>query len=428
MDYFSSLNAIGQQRYMDKLRLLDLSLANDPYNVANSINFVKDMSHWPPIEYGHIFCYFVARPGVYTRQQMLQWKQLDAYNYFTSGFVRTVEMWDLRNTSEGCSHVAAILFKVEAAIRNGYTAITSSSCQWNEVFTTKPNIGHQFETAQPFSQNQKMFFKGLKTIMPKSAILTQLQPLVSAPPPLTPAVKKLSDLIMNLRQPRYSTISKDELEIECDRIFREGLKTTQGEADYLEKCTKLQTQSVLWFSHRKGRITASKFSAVCHTSISSPSQSLVEGILKEQNSARRGIPALDWGLEKEPCAREEYRQEMKKTHVNFKIEQAGLFVNPLYPHLGASPDGLITRDPMVWDEIQPKLDLFYVKLNKCGSSIDNNDGCSLLFIIVSTGNLNLMYITPTCLLIILFTTIIPTCLLIILFNVFCNFQCLLKFR
>lgn len=96
-------------------------------------------------------------------------------------------------------------------------------------------------------------------------------------------------------------------------FFREGLKISQGEADYLEKCTKLQMQSALSFSHRKGRITASKFGAVCHTSILSPSQSLVEGILKEQNSGRRGIPVLDWGLKKEPCAREEYRQEMKKT-------------------------------------------------------------------------------------------------------------------
>ena len=66
---------------------------------------------------------------------------------------------------------------------------------------------------------------------------------------------------------------------------------------------------------------------------SSPSQSLVEGILKEKNSGRRGIPVLDWELEKEPCAHEEYRQEMKKTHVNFRIEQAGLFVNSLYPHI-----------------------------------------------------------------------------------------------
>ena len=30
---------------------------------------------------------------------------------------------------------------------------------------------------------------------------------------------------------------------------------------------------------------------------------LLKGFSKKQNSARRGIPALDWGLEKEPCAR-----------------------------------------------------------------------------------------------------------------------------
>ena len=40
----------------------------------------------------HSKSYFDDRPGVYTRQQMLQWKQLDTYNFFTSGFVCTVEM------------------------------------------------------------------------------------------------------------------------------------------------------------------------------------------------------------------------------------------------------------------------------------------------------------------------------------------------
>ena len=43
----------------------------------------------------------------------------------------------LYQLSEGCSHVAAILFKVEAATRNGYTAVTSSCCKWNEVFSSK---------------------------------------------------------------------------------------------------------------------------------------------------------------------------------------------------------------------------------------------------------------------------------------------------
>ena len=128
MDYFSSLNAIGQQRYMDKLRLLHLSLADDPCTVANLINFVKDMSHWPPIEYCHMFCYFVDRPGVYTRQQMLQWKQLDAYFYFTSGFVRTVEIWDLRNTSE-CVILKALLnpsMKTPVYANNAWVATKKS--------------------------------------------------------------------------------------------------------------------------------------------------------------------------------------------------------------------------------------------------------------------------------------------------------------
>ena len=42
------------------------------------------------IEYGHIFGYFISRPGVYTQEQLLSWKQLDAFNYFEAGYVRTV--------------------------------------------------------------------------------------------------------------------------------------------------------------------------------------------------------------------------------------------------------------------------------------------------------------------------------------------------
>ena len=38
---------------------------------------------------------------------------------------------------DGCSHVAASLSKVEPAVRNGYTAATSSLCQWNQIFTKK---------------------------------------------------------------------------------------------------------------------------------------------------------------------------------------------------------------------------------------------------------------------------------------------------
>ena len=57
------------------------------------------MSLWPPMEYPHIFCYFVEHPGVYMQQELMQWTSLKAYNYFENGHVRTVEIWPVDSTS-----------------------------------------------------------------------------------------------------------------------------------------------------------------------------------------------------------------------------------------------------------------------------------------------------------------------------------------
>ena len=38
---------------------------------------------------------------------------------------------------EGCSHVAAVMFKVECAVRLGHTSVTSQPCWWNDAFCKK---------------------------------------------------------------------------------------------------------------------------------------------------------------------------------------------------------------------------------------------------------------------------------------------------
>ena len=38
---------------------------------------------------------------------------------------------------EGCSHVAAIMFKVKCAVRLGNTSVTYQVCKWNDVFCNK---------------------------------------------------------------------------------------------------------------------------------------------------------------------------------------------------------------------------------------------------------------------------------------------------
>ena len=88
--HYESLEAKAKQRHGEKLSCVGLSIGDDPYLPINDCRFVNDMATWPWIEYGHIFGYFITQPGVYTQQQLLSWKQLDAFNFFQAGYVRTV--------------------------------------------------------------------------------------------------------------------------------------------------------------------------------------------------------------------------------------------------------------------------------------------------------------------------------------------------
>ena len=89
-EYYESLNSEDKVKYRNKLESVGLDIKDDPYCEENGDKFTTSMSIWPRVEYGHIFCYFIERPGVYTQEQLLSWKQLDSYNYFQSGYVREV--------------------------------------------------------------------------------------------------------------------------------------------------------------------------------------------------------------------------------------------------------------------------------------------------------------------------------------------------
>ena len=85
-NYLDSLDSTAKRRYIERLTILGLTEKDDPY--TNQDKFVDNMTMWPPVEYGHIWLYFyIKRPGVYTEEELLQWKDMKAYNYFQSGFV-----------------------------------------------------------------------------------------------------------------------------------------------------------------------------------------------------------------------------------------------------------------------------------------------------------------------------------------------------
>ena len=69
-NYLQSLDETGKSRYLEKLDLIGLSEEDDPYSPQNTAYFLDCMGSWPPVEFGHMFCYFIERPGIYTKQQL----------------------------------------------------------------------------------------------------------------------------------------------------------------------------------------------------------------------------------------------------------------------------------------------------------------------------------------------------------------------
>ena len=88
--YWQSLRSPERANYNRKLQCLyssgklsdvETAASLDPYNFSDS-DWCDDLSLWPPIEFGHIFCYLVDTPGEFTREKLLSYKSLEAYNYY----------------------------------------------------------------------------------------------------------------------------------------------------------------------------------------------------------------------------------------------------------------------------------------------------------------------------------------------------------
>ena len=140
----------------------------------------EELTGWPDLSFGDIYLYLIETPSQYDKKALKAYKSLAAYNYFVSGHVKKVWYHDVSADSpfcflkadvipsqrisekkcpwaclnktdgsvkcahcdcmaglgEACSHIAALLFKIEAAVKLGLTAASSTSkaCQWNATY------------------------------------------------------------------------------------------------------------------------------------------------------------------------------------------------------------------------------------------------------------------------------------------------------
>ena len=115
------------------------------------------------------------------------------------------------------------------------------------------------------------FFALLSTCKTKAAILSLVEPYASNYIP-----KSLDEnLPLCLSGMYYLVMNYSELLKVCETC---DVSVSQQQAKAVELNTKSQSKSPLWSSMRTGRITASRFKAVSHTSPASPSISLIMSI------------------------------------------------------------------------------------------------------------------------------------------------------
>ena len=176
--YFRSLDEVAKKRYQEKLAMLGHGGMKDPYVAINEVGLsiqCLEWQEWPCVEYPDIYNYFVASPSCYTKEQLRAYKSLDGYKYFVDGWVSNVVVWPvpenprvvvvcgrvkhsqrlslkplqpwvviekegmvvcahcdcMAGLGEACSHVASLLFLLEANThQKNSLSCTSQPCYW----------------------------------------------------------------------------------------------------------------------------------------------------------------------------------------------------------------------------------------------------------------------------------------------------------
>ena len=173
--YYLTLDQTSQARYKEKLVLLgDIE---DPYFTLDHCSREQgiEWQNWPNVVYPDIYNYFIETPSPYTKQELKAYKSLDGYQYFVDGWVSDIIVLPLPYHSnlflasckvkhsqrvsaiplqpwiacekeglvvcahcncmaglgEACSHIAALLFTIEANTNvKKSLSCTSLPCYW----------------------------------------------------------------------------------------------------------------------------------------------------------------------------------------------------------------------------------------------------------------------------------------------------------
>ena len=116
---------------------------------------------------------------------------------------------------------------------------------------------------------------------------------------------------------------------------------TQEQAATIEKETRGQANNPRWTAERKLRITASRFGEICRATEDRDFGKLAKDMYDPPPNLSK-VPSIKHGQIYEETAIDAFMAKTEK-----KVTGCGLFVDPRFPYLGASPDGIIKSEDAV---------------------------------------------------------------------------------
>ncbi|WAR17912.1 ING3-like protein [Mya arenaria] len=398
--YKDGLESSDRIRYETKL---DVIGGLDPYD--SSLKWSTDVAILPSVTYPDIVNYLIFTPSRFKIDDLKAWKSLEAVNQLCFGWVRErgaidtaghivvktkrlrekpLQPWVIAKPDgvvvaahcncmaglgEACTHIAALLFSVMAAVEvRDSKSVTESKCWWiqptatkainykeiSEIdFTSKKSAARKVTSTSEMPEKTpttrkasfpKASYSDLMSFCEKAQPLQKKPGLLSVIDPFAdefiPKADKLDlpEQLTKLRDPDLIGNDTTTVLLKCSEVT---ITCTAEQAANVEMETRQQSNSGLWFRFRAGRITASKMKAACVTNPLKPSESLVKSICYPESSRFENI-ATKWGLSNENRARDQFVKHVSHEHEGMSISDCGFFISTDRPFLGASPDGILT--------------------------------------------------------------------------------------
>lgn len=135
--------------------------------------------------------------------------------------------------------------------------------------------------------------------------------------------------------------TEEELKSACKEVFR-NLKVSHDESKCFESLPNFSL--IPRYYYHAGRIAASRFDQITQASMTKPPSLLINKLLELFKINLMNEPSLKWGIDKEDEARSAYQETTNRQHEDFRLINSSLLLNPNFPHLDATPYGVISCD------------------------------------------------------------------------------------